>query len=113
MSNQTLFSTFIPVAGDPEHKKFVLDLDGIIYDWAFCKGDADSIVFPPSTPVPVIVEFLEKIIFPSLGKFAFEVLVSDDDNSCVHASILPALSPKKRKKFEAIVNLLANSLRKV
>lgn len=111
--NTSKFQTFIPIAGDHELKKFVLDVDQIMFDWGFCEGDHDTIIFPNDTPLPVIREFLEKMVIPEVGPFEFEAVACMEDKSCVYANIFPALSPETQAKIENLISDLANSLRKV
>lgn len=106
-----IFSTFIPVSGDPEHKKFVLDIDSIQCDWGLLDGDADSILFPDGTPAVVVREFLEMVIIPEVGGFSFESVACVEDSSCVYASIYPPLPPEIRDEVEDLIIDLSNSLR--
>lgn len=102
--NTPRFSTFIPAAGDPEHKKFVLDIDSIIVD-----GD-ESIVFPTGTPRKVAEEFMAFLV-DEVGTLDFDVFEMEHAEICVHFDA--PLSPEIQDEVEDLIIDLANSLRKV
>jgi len=102
--NTPRFSTFIPAAGDPEHKKFVLDIDSIIVD-----GD-ESIVFPTGTPRKVAEEFMAFLV-SEVGVFQYEV--REMEHAEIYASFDPPLIPEIQDEVEDLIIDLANSLRKV
>lgn len=97
--------TFIPVAGDPLHKKFVLDIDSINLD-----GD-EMLCFPLGASVEVAREFIEHVLIPEVGKFPYSVYQCRGD-SCIYAVFDPPLSPEIRDEIEDCIIDLSNSLRK-
>lgn len=97
--------TFIPVAGDPLHKKFVLDIDRIQLD-----GD-EMLCFPIGTPLDVAREFIECYLIPEVGEFPYNVYECRGD-CIVYATFDPPLSPEIRDEIEDSIIDLSNSLRK-
>jgi hypothetical protein len=97
--------TFIPVAGDPLHKKFVLDIDSIQLD-----GD-EMLHFPLGTSVGVATEFIERYLITEVGEFPYTVYECRGD-SIVYAIFDPPLSPEIRDEIEDAIIDLSNSLRK-
>lgn len=95
--------TFIPVAGDPLHKKFVLDIDSIELD-----GD-ESLNFPTGTPWKVAEEFMAFLV-AEVGQFSFEV--HEIERGMIYANFDPPLSPEIRDEIEDTIIDLSNSLRK-
>lgn len=100
----TAFSTFIPVAGDPERKKFVLDIDSIQLD-----GD-EALNFPTGTHWKVVEEFMVFLV-NEVGAFPFEV--QEVERGGIYASFDPPLDPEIRDEIEDRIIDLANSLRRV
>lgn len=96
--------TFIPVAGDPLHKKFVLDIDSIELD-----GD-EMLCFPLGTSVEVATEFIEHYLIPEVGEFPYTVYECGD--SVAYAIFDPPLSPEIQDEIEDAIIDLSNSLRK-
>lgn len=96
-------NTFIPVAGDPENKKFVLDIDSIQLD-----GD-ETLLFPTGTPRRVVEEFMAFLI-DEVGSFLFEI--HEMEHAETYAIFDPPLDPEIRDEVEDVIIDLANSLRK-
>ena len=96
------FSTFIPVSGDPEHKKFVLDIDSIELD-----GN-ELLNFPTGTHWKVAEEFMT-FLLDEVGQFSFEV--HEMERGIIYASFNPPLDPEIRDEIEDLIIDLSNSVR--
>lgn len=96
------FSTFIPVSGDPEHKKFVLDIDSVFFD------EDKLLVFPTGTHWKVVEEFVTFLV-KEVGEFPFEAI--ETERGGIYAKFDPPLSPEIQDEIEDLIIDLSNSLR--
>lgn len=101
---QTNFNTFIPVAVDPERKKFVLDIDGITLD------NGESMIFPDGTPLECAEEFMA-FVTSEVGALRYCVCNLDNGGCCAYFD--DNLSLELQDEIEDLIIDLANSVRKV